>query len=58
MAKQPVPCPQCAADRVRRWEQARKANGLTEAEWPRPVAPTFADAKTLAEHRRRVHGAG
>lgn len=50
-----VTCPACGRDRVRRWEQMRKANGLTEAEWPRPKPPEFRTRAELLLHRIRQH---
>lgn len=48
-------CKICGDDRVRRWKQARKVNGLTEAEWPKPSAPEFEDASELAQHVEQRH---
>lgn len=47
------PCEQCLADRTKRWELMRAKNGLTEEDWPRPVAPTYAD---LLAHQSKAHG--
>lgn len=49
-------CRECEADRVRRWEESRRRNGLTEEEWPRPKAPEFRTRAELAVHRLRAHG--
>jgi hypothetical protein len=53
--KAPLPCALCYADRLRRWRDARAANGIPANEWPAPLPPMFKDDATLARHIRETH---